>query len=470
MKHLLALFLIVPAIAFGQASFKRNYYTTNQNPNAIVATNVNTTNITTITLFSTTNNLGDLTVTNGITNLSLTANTALKADANKMITSIPGGYGALTNNGAGLFGWDPFTNLASITITQFHGKTTFITTNYTTNFFGTTNFLGDVTITNGLTNLSLTPNTVLKADANKRIASIPNGIGALTNNGLGGFGWGTAVIVGDGIWTNEALGTAIGTIGVLHPLATTNVWFQTNGASLGWNGFAYNLPAYAPVEGNFLFAQTPTQLQWTNNIQNLIVSNAIFTNITVETIYVITNFGDNITITNGITNLSLTANTVLKADANKQITSIANGTGSLTNDGAGVFGWSANPTYTNVFVETNNAGWIILTNGMVIAEASWGGPTNFVLCGLTNRYYYIANTPCAITNLVAWLSSGFENHAVLEITNASSSNITITVHTPIRIPVEDASRSYTLTNGNVMACSLEVATMGSNSVLRAFKP
>lgn len=44
-------------------------------------------------------------------------------------------------------------------------------------------------------------------------------------------------------------------------------------------------------------------------------------------------------ITNGVTNIALTASTLLEADANKKLTSLANGAGVLTNDTSGDFGY-----------------------------------------------------------------------------------------------------------------------------------
>lgn len=52
----------------------------------------------------------------------------------------------------------------------------------------------------------LTASTVLSLDASKKTASIPNGAGALTNNGAGGFGW-APFQPGSSILTNVANGT-----------------------------------------------------------------------------------------------------------------------------------------------------------------------------------------------------------------------------------------------------------------------
>jgi hypothetical protein len=68
-------------------------------------------------------------------------------------------------------------------------------------------------------------------------------------------------------------------------------------------------------------------------------------------------FFDNLTVTNGFTNLTLTASTLVKADANQGEASIANGSGVLTNDGAGALGWNQ-----NFNVITLNAGTLVVTN------------------------------------------------------------------------------------------------------------
>ncbi len=63
---------------------------------------------------------------------------------------------------------------------------------------------GAVTITNvtivvpgGVTNLNLTPNTVMYADGGSAEASVPNGFGVFTNNNLGGVGWTLALQLTD---------------------------------------------------------------------------------------------------------------------------------------------------------------------------------------------------------------------------------------------------------------------------------
>lgn len=268
----------------------------------------------------------------------------------------------------------------------------------TKNLYASNAYFTNLTVTEGITNISLTPNTVLKADANKRISSIPNAYGALTNNGSGVVGYDPSIV-----GTNE-----IATL-------VSNYVYAFN---------ATNTPTFS----NAVFTNLIADTGWFSNI--------FATNFVAERAWI-----SNLWVTNLVAERAWISNL-----------------------------WATNIWVESLYAQSNYVGSIWLTNGMVIQEHAWDGPTNLVKCGITNRYYFTANTPCAITQLVAYASPNWENHSVLEITNASPTNITITVHAPIRIPVEDSTRVYTLTNGNVMACSLEVATMGSNSVLRAFKP
>ena len=48
---------------------------------------------------------------------------------------------------------------------------------------------GGIVLTNGLTNLSATASTLAKFDANQGLVSIPNGVGALNDDGNGNFSW-----------------------------------------------------------------------------------------------------------------------------------------------------------------------------------------------------------------------------------------------------------------------------------------
>jgi len=77
-------------------------------------------------------------------------------------------------------------------------------------FVGGTVIITNVTIVvpGGVTNLNLTPNSLMQSDANDAESSVPNGTGVLTNDGAGGFGWTTIVnLVGNFIDNNNGNGT-----------------------------------------------------------------------------------------------------------------------------------------------------------------------------------------------------------------------------------------------------------------------
>jgi hypothetical protein len=118
------------------------------------------------------------------------------------ISATTGGAGTVTNVGLSMPG--EF-SVANSPVTA--GGTLTVTRTADANFlgFGATNvgFIkvtntasigGQVTIstlilTNGFTNQSLTASTLIEADSNKKLASIPNAAGAITNDGTGNFGY-----------------------------------------------------------------------------------------------------------------------------------------------------------------------------------------------------------------------------------------------------------------------------------------
>lgn len=105
------------------------------------------------------------------------------------------------------------------------------------------------------------------------------------------------------------------------------------------------------------------------------------------------------------------------------------------------------------------------TTGMFLTTNAWGGPTNIITLGATNHYYYVAYTPCAVTGFV--YTVGLANPSMLTITNASGSNITFTVLcNPVQ---EDASVTYTVTNGFVLKSWMEYADQQTNEVTRVFR-
>lgn len=331
------------------------------------------------------------------------------------------------------------TNYYAIDTRNLYVSNLFATNIVTYNEWVTYLYTTNISVTDGITNYSLTPNTVLRADANKRISSIPNGSGVLTNNGSGTVGY----------FPLASLFANISNAFVTN-LSGRDIYFS--------NAFFTNLVAGNAWVSNMWVTNLVAREAWISNlwVTNLIAQKAYISNLWVTNLVAEKAWISNLWVTNLVSEKAWISNLwVTNLVAEKA--------------------WISNLWATNIWVDTihaktNEVGRMILTNGMVIKEWAWEGPTNQLNVGSTNRYRYTAYTPCAVTNLVPWLD-GFNNSSVLEIDNASSSNITVTIYAPVQIPVEDASRVYTLTNGNSMVCSVEaVPGIRSNSVLRAFKP
>lgn len=174
-----------------------------------------------------------------------------------------------------------------------------------------------------------------------------------------------------------------------YPVRTTfnsAYWFLLSDVTAQTN---WNLP------GNYV--ASTTDLNTSSNILWGFTTNVNFTNIYVTNLVVLSNayfFSTNqfntayitnlyssntwiisLTVTNPITNISLTANTIVKSDANKALASVANGTGALTNNNAGLFGWftyaslqditNTVNSYTNTFMSSTNT---IFTNATVLVN------------------------------------------------------------------------------------------------------
>ena len=95
-----------------------------------------------------------------------------------------------------------------------------------------------LTVTNGFTNQALTASTLLEADANKKLTSIANGIGVLTNDASGDFGY-TPLLDASALKTNQYVATD----GSTNLVSTQNGNNWTN--TIGWTheGTATNLTA-----------------------------------------------------------------------------------------------------------------------------------------------------------------------------------------------------------------------------------
>jgi hypothetical protein len=113
--------------------------------------------------------LGGVVVTNGLTNLTLTASTLMVADANQKETSIANGTGFLTNNNAGGFGWFPYSGLPS------GGSTP---NGLVTNLAG-----ANIVVTNAGVNTTITSNSVTTTTVTASAANV-GGFGVATTNQL----------------------------------------------------------------------------------------------------------------------------------------------------------------------------------------------------------------------------------------------------------------------------------------------
>lgn len=92
-----------------------------------------------------------LVVTNGFTNQALTANTLLAADANKKVTSLVNGAGALTNDASGNFGYAPLLNATTLVASQYaatDGSTNLVSTQNGNNWTNTIAYTHEGTATN----------------------------------------------------------------------------------------------------------------------------------------------------------------------------------------------------------------------------------------------------------------------------------------------------------------------------------
>lgn len=92
-----------------------------------------------------------LIVTNGFTNSALTAGTLLQADSNKKLMSIPNAFGAITNDGAGNFGYVPLLDASALKASQHvktDGSTNLVSSEDATGYTNTISWTHDGTATN----------------------------------------------------------------------------------------------------------------------------------------------------------------------------------------------------------------------------------------------------------------------------------------------------------------------------------
>ena len=167
-----------------------------------------------------------------------------------------------------------------------------------------------------------------------------------------------------------------------------------------------------------------------------------------------------LSVTNGITNQALTASTLLRADANKRIASVTNGSGALTNDSSGNFGYAplldasalkasqyvATDANTNLVSTQNGNNWtntipwthegtttniVVTFNGTLQTFTITNGPTVFFSYAGANGSvsYRIISTNFSTLQFVyppKWLfgSNNVITNGVLSLTSYGGTNAT----------------------------------------------
>ena len=165
---------------------------------------------------------------------------------------------------------------------------------------------------------------------------------------------------------------------------------------------------------------------------------------------------------------NLTASTVLQANAGKTVTSIANASGALTNNGTGTVGWYNNyPTLdsANVFTGSNDFTGTISANQVNLATNVWAGPTGDVSLA-TGSQDYITTTAMSITGFTG-KSAKFDQHVTLTVSNSTGSDVIL--YLPSGVTTDDGLRSYTVTNKLLRVFSLRYNAVNyTNVVSRGF--
>lgn len=243
-----------------------------------------------------------------------------------------------------------------------------------------------------------------------------------------------------------------------YTIYSTNFWISNSYVSNYVVTNVYN-DTYA---SNFFLTQNYVTNQYSTNVTvtnwyapDNYVSNFFNTNIYVNDTYVSNYFTTNIYSTT-VTNVYETLNVSNIYSTNIYTTNLYTSNAFITN-----------LTVNNLYALTSRVSSLTISNGISFLEHIWGGPTNQLTLS-TNEYYYVAYTPCAVTNLAVWQGAGYAESALLSITNASDSNITFTVHSPIKIPYGETSRTYTITNGDVFFGSFRKGAHGMAYVPRGF--
>jgi len=190
---------------------------------------------------------------------------------------------------------------------------------------------------------------------------IPNGIGMLTNDGSGNFGYTTNLA--QNIIINNLTATNLTVVNALtvSNIITTNISVVNNLYS-----------------SNFF-------------VTNVTVQN----NLTTSNFYAVNGNHNTLIVTNALSLTSLGTNKLLRIGSNGAVTNIANGSGVLTNDGSGGFSWvtvSGGSSGASVWVPNTALTYSSGTN--VTIDGSGG--TNFFL-NVTNTTFFVtpSNIPAS---------------------------------------------------------------------------
>lgn len=268
--------------------------------------------------------------------------------------------------------------------------TNLVTSNvYATNIYVITGYLAELTVTNGLTNLSLTPNTALKADGGRKVSSItPNAVGMLTNDGAGEMGW----TLDAGLLTN---------VNNLSPGVSNFIAGQASATNVVWPTQGTNV--FLTTNGNAVKIDVPYQTLLTNGL-----ASTNYVNDATNNIYQAgTNYANSVT------------------NSLKPFPSDASG--ALTNDGAGVLGW-----YPSFATQPGNN----VMSGSNYFGGAVTGPTNS--SGTAPDMSKSAGASLLSTNAAfAWLvptsvdpSKLTQQWAEILVTNTTAAAVAMTVTAP----------------------------------------
>jgi len=283
-------------------------------------------------------------------------------------------------------------------------------------------------------------------------------------------------------------------------------WLQlrgfTNGSSdiniITNNSFIYSTNIVVQSITNTTFVNTNTLIVTSNAFFN----NTVITNVTIK-------------VPGGETNLNLTPNSLMQSDANDAESSVPNGTGVLTNDGAGGFGWTTIVNLVGNFIDNNNGNgtnttlwgttifdeldvdnayltnlFILVTNapllstdgdGKVIAgdflvatnndtvvsnglyaQITASGPANLInATNETTRQINSLTNKVAASNII---SGGLVSASVMDLIRATNNDMLVTNYVQ---QIGDASTNYTVTATNTSAGYARTLTsQATNEVTR----